>query len=251
MNTEEHLAFYARIKGLTSVKNNVRHVMALLGLTPHANTAASKLSGGNKRKLSLAIALMGGPPVLVLDEPTSAMDAVAKRSFWRIIKEIAPGRSVLLTTHSMEEADLLATRTAIISKRILAVGTTHDLRQKYNDVYYVSLQLSSAPTSSPEDMEGLQAWVRENIRDSQLERAALGGQMRFTIPGKDGTGGTRVAGLIQLLEREKENIGIRYYSVNGATLENVFLSVVKESHIQEEDGTSRRTIWSRLFHWPR
>ena len=97
MSTREHLSFYARIKGVTPVQRNVDQLMATLNLTPHASTAAGKLSGGNKRKLSLAIALMGTPPVLVLDEPTSAMDAVAKRAFWRVIRAISPGRSVLLT----------------------------------------------------------------------------------------------------------------------------------------------------------
>lgn len=97
MSTRETLAFFARIKGIKDVKGNVNHLMASLNLTPHASTNASKLSGGNKRKLSLAIALMGTPPVLVLDEPTSAMDAVAKRSFWKVIRKIAHNRSVLLT----------------------------------------------------------------------------------------------------------------------------------------------------------
>jgi ATP-binding cassette, subfamily A (ABC1), member 3 len=97
MNTYEHLAFYARAKGVPDVKRNVETIMAKLGLTPHASKMAAKLSGGNKRKLSLAIALMGTPPILVLDEPTSAMDAVAKRSFWKLIASIAPNRSLLLT----------------------------------------------------------------------------------------------------------------------------------------------------------
>lgn len=97
MNTREHLIFFARIKGVKNVKENVALVMARLGLTPHAKTLANKLSGGNKRKLSLAIAIIGAPPVLVLDEPTSAMDAVGKRAFWKIIKSIAPDHSILLT----------------------------------------------------------------------------------------------------------------------------------------------------------
>lgn len=97
MSAKEHLSFFARVKGIKDVKRNVEHVMARLNLTPRADTLASKLSGGNKRKLSLAIALMGKPPVLVLDEPTSAMDAVAKRAFWRIVQEISPGRSLIIT----------------------------------------------------------------------------------------------------------------------------------------------------------
>ena len=97
MNTRDHLSFYARIKGIKDIRADVDHIIAQLDLAPHAQTLASKLSGGNKRKLSLAIALMGNPPVLVLDEPTSAMDAVAKRAFWRIIQEITLNRSLLLT----------------------------------------------------------------------------------------------------------------------------------------------------------
>lgn len=97
MNTRDHLTFFARIKGVKNVKANVDLVLSRLGLTPHAKTLASKLSGGNKRKLSLAIAIIGAPPVLVLDEPTSAMDAVGKRAFWKIVKGIAPDHSILLT----------------------------------------------------------------------------------------------------------------------------------------------------------
>lgn len=97
MNTRDSLSFYARIKGIKGVKGNVNYIMDKLNLTPHASTQASKLSGGNKRKLMLAIAILGMPSVVVLDEPTSAMDAVAKRQFWRVIQEVAQGRSILLT----------------------------------------------------------------------------------------------------------------------------------------------------------
>lgn len=85
---------------------------------------AAKLSGGNKRKLSLAIALMGNPSVLLLDEPSSGMDVCAKRVMWRTLASVVPGRSLVLTTHSMEEADALADRAGIMGKKMLALGTS-------------------------------------------------------------------------------------------------------------------------------
>lgn len=97
MTTEEHLLFYARVKGVREPKRNAKCIMAKLGLSPHKKTMAAKLSGGNKRKLSLAIALMGMPSVLILDEPTTAMDALAKRAFWAIVRGVAQDRSILLT----------------------------------------------------------------------------------------------------------------------------------------------------------
>lgn len=254
MTTRDQLSFYARIKGIADVQANVSHVMARLNLTPHATTLAAKLSGGNKRKLSLAIALMGTPPVLVLDEPTSAMDAVAKRAFWKIIQEITPNHSLLLTTHSMEEADTLATRAAIISRRLLAVGTTQALRQKYSNLYYVGLVLRSAPTSSDDEMACVRDWVHDRVPGAQLERDMLGGQVRFTIPGAADAGGrSPVAALIELLEREKDDMGVEYYSIGGATLEKVFLSVVKENNVQEEDGIDGKGTALRrgLDRWSR
>lgn len=97
MTTMEHLLFYARVKGVRDPKRNAKCIMAKLGLSPHKDTMAAKLSGGNKRKLSLAIALMGMPSVLILDEPTTAMDALAKRAFWGIVRSVAQDRSILLT----------------------------------------------------------------------------------------------------------------------------------------------------------
>lgn len=148
----------------------------------------------------------------------------------------------------MEEADTLAHRTAIISQRLLAVGSTRALREKYSNVYYVSILLKSAPTSSVEEMERVQSWVQERIPNAMLERDMLGGQVRFTIPGIDAQGGRPVAGVIELLEKRKEAMNIEYYSVGGATLENVFLSVVRENNVLEEDGVPhKRNIVQRLL----
>jgi ABC-type multidrug transport system ATPase subunit len=247
---------------------------------PHADKQAVKLSGGNRRKLSLAIALMGDPSVLILDEPSSAMDAAAKRVMWRALaEEIAPGRSVLLTTHSMEEADALATRAAILSRRMLAVGTTQDLRQLYGNLYHVSLVLRSAPHSSIAETLAVEDWVRNNLRGAVFEGASLGGQVKFTIPISsalsssgasgadtpnlsDGHGiqpvsdssklgatssaeGTGVGHIIGLLEAQREELGLLDYSIGSPTLEKVFLSVIKDNYQEEEER--KPPLWRRVL----
>jgi ABC-type multidrug transport system ATPase subunit len=237
LTARQHLEFYARIKGVPDPKAHAEALMAKVGLLPHAARRAARLSGGNKRKLSLAIALTGNPDVFVLDEPSSAMDAAAKRRMWRVLADVAPGRSLLLTTHSMEEADALATRAAILSSRLLAVGTTQVLRERYADLYHVHLVLASAPGSSDEEMERVEAWVRGELGDVTFEGQSLGGQVRFMVPGAKGGGIGRV---VQVLEEQREEVGLREYSIGAPTLERVLLSVVKDVKVEGEDVTVKR-----------
>jgi ATP-binding cassette, subfamily A (ABC1), member 3 len=195
------------------------------------------------------------------------MDVIAKRTMWRTLAAIAPGRSLLLTTHSMEEADAIATRAAILSRRLLAVGTTHALRAAHSAHYRVTLVLATAPLSRPDESHALEAWVMRELsgHGAVLEADSLGGQVKFTVPmssGHSGQGGAAgrgtemgrgseepaVAGgaimaIIEMLEAHKAELGVAYYSVGGASLEHVFMSVVKESHVLEEDEKVRRGRW--------
>lgn len=101
MSVQQHLRFYARVHGIQDVAHNVREIMRAVGIEQYASRMASKLSGGNKRKLSLAIALIGNPSLLLLDEPGSGIDAIAKRTMWRVLKSVISGRSVLLTVRNL------------------------------------------------------------------------------------------------------------------------------------------------------
>ena len=98
-----------------------------MGLTKYRDKEAGSLSGGNKRKLQVAIALMGNPPVIFLDEPSSGMDPEARRFMWTIIENISKKRkasSVILTTHSMEEAEGLCKRLSIqVEGELKCIGT--------------------------------------------------------------------------------------------------------------------------------
>ncbi|KAI9788547.1 MAG: hypothetical protein M1835_002205, partial [Candelina submexicana] len=169
MTVVEHLRFYARVRGVEAVEHNVQEVIKAVGLQAYSSRMAAKLSGGNKRKLSLGIALMGNPSVLLLDEPSSGMDAAAKRVMWRTLASVVTGRSIVLTTHSMEEADALADRAGIMAKRMLALGTSDHLRRKHGDAYHVHLVTTSAPHTSVEDMERIKMWIEERFEGSVVE----------------------------------------------------------------------------------
>lgn len=257
LTTREHLEFYARAKGVPSIEDDVNTVMKKVGLDIYAARLASKLSGGNKRKLSLAIALLGNPTVLVLDEPSSSMDAASKRVMWQTLSDVTAGRSLLLTTHSMEEADALATRAAIISRRILAIGTTKFLREKYGNAYHVHVVLKSAPASSREEMDHVEEWIKATFAGVSFDAFDnLHGQIKFSVPAvteeaeeekvdehPDAVQEVVVApkqkkslarALFSQLEAHKDDIGLRFYSVSAATLDQVFLKVVTDNNIREE-----------------
>ena len=97
----------------------VDNSIKVLNLEEHKNKEAGTLSGGNKRKLQVAIALLGNPPIILLDEPSAGMDPEARRFMWSVVAGLSQTRkkcSVVLTTHSMEEAEALSTKVGIMVK---------------------------------------------------------------------------------------------------------------------------------------
>ncbi|KAK9245363.1 hypothetical protein V1506DRAFT_538357 [Lipomyces tetrasporus] len=243
-SVEETLDIYARIKGIpgSEVRNVVEDMVQKVGLGRFKHRLASKLSGGNKRKLSLAIALLGNPPVILLDEPSSGLDAVSKRVMWHTLSAIAPGKSIVLTTHSMEEADALCNRSGILSKSMLAIGTNTHLRKRFGGGYVVQILCASAPNTAKQEIEFLVNWARDRFPGMQLEERGYTGQLRFSVPvsdvnelSKDDVLGTlNASDIFRILEHERETLGIRYYSVSQPSLEQVFLRIVGENNIVEE-----------------
>ncbi|KAI8626486.1 ABC transporter [Xylariaceae sp. FL1651] len=250
MTVLEHLRFYARIRGIPDIEHNVRAVLRAVGLEAFSTRMAYALSGGNKRKLSLGIALMGNPSVVLLDEPSSGLDAAAKRIMWRTLSSIVPGRSILLTTHSMEEADALASRAGILAKRMLAMGTIDNLRERFGDAVHVHLVSKSAPHSTDEEMEHMREWVLSALPGAIVESKTYHGQMRFSVPGnsiagREATSGSAVGRLVVLLEEQKAALGIEHYSCTPTTLDQVFLTIVGRHNVQEEGYTEKKKPWWR------
>ena len=106
-----------------------------LDLEMYDNTLSKNLSGGNKRKLSVAIAMMGNPPIIFMDEPSTGMDPKAKRFMWRVISKISTEEkqsTIILTTHSMEEAEALSSRLVImVEGNFRCIGTPQEIKMKY------------------------------------------------------------------------------------------------------------------------
>jgi ABC-2 type transport system ATP-binding protein len=121
LSVRECLALYA---GYHRRPRTVEELLELVGLTPEADVRASRLSGGKQRRLDVALALVGDPELVFLDEPTTGFDPAARRAAWVMVADLRQlGATVLLTTHYLEEAEALADRIAVIARgRIVAEG---------------------------------------------------------------------------------------------------------------------------------
>ncbi|KAG7399525.1 hypothetical protein PHYBOEH_008650 [Phytophthora boehmeriae] len=151
MTVREHLELFARIKGVTSaeLESVVKALMHQMNLDDFENKLAGTLSGGNKRKLSVAIALIGSPPIVFLDEPSTGMDPVSRRFMWNVIAAISTQRkesTIILTTHSMEECEALCTRVGImVGGRLRCLGSVQHLKNRFGDGLMLELKLQPTP----------------------------------------------------------------------------------------------------------
>ena len=144
----ENLEFYGLIKGAQKdkIKSIVYALMDEMSLTPFKDKESGRLSGGNKRKLSVAIAIICNPPIILLDEPSTGMDPEARRYMWGVIHRISLNRkksTIIMTTHSMEEAETLCKRIAImVDGQFKCLATGDEIKEKYGYGYEINLQIN-------------------------------------------------------------------------------------------------------------
>uniref|UniRef100_A0A8C9A2N9 ABC transporter domain-containing protein n=1 Tax=Prolemur simus TaxID=1328070 RepID=A0A8C9A2N9_PROSS len=134
LTVAEHLHFYSVVKGVheKTRAEETDNMLSAFNLLEKRNVMSKALSGGMKRKLSIIISLLGDSKVVILDEPTSGMDAASRRVTWDLLQKYKQDRAILLTTHHMDEADILGDRIAIMVKGSLkCCGSSIFLKKIY------------------------------------------------------------------------------------------------------------------------
>ena len=147
LSVYENLEFYASIKGVKKdfIDILVNAMIKEMSLNEFTNKIAGKLSGGNKRKLSVAISMICNPPIILLDEPSTGMDPEARRFMWSVIHKMSTkGKksSVIMTTHSMDEAETLCKRMGImVNGEFVCLGKAHEIKEKYGYGYEIDVRI--------------------------------------------------------------------------------------------------------------
>ncbi len=164
LNAWENLSLMGGIYGFgkEEVKKRSEELLELIGLTKRAKDQVRKYSGGMKRRLSLAMALVSDPQVLFLDEPTLGLDPQSRRSIWEHITELKGKKTIVLTTHYLEEADALSDRIAIIDEgKIVATGTPRELKDSISDMQVMVVKAKNLTTDAVEGLRKIYPEVKE------------------------------------------------------------------------------------------
>ncbi|XP_067284959.1 phospholipid-transporting ATPase ABCA1 [Pseudorasbora parva] len=272
LTVEEHIYFYARLKGRSSkeVKKEIDQMINDVGLPHKRKDLAKNLSGGMQRKLSVAIAFVGGSNVVILDEPTAGVDPYARRGIWELLLKYKKGRTIILSTHHMDEADILGDRIAIISHgRICCCGSSLFLKKKYGRGYYLTVARGAQdqvntqrPTPSikecdkfsvdegicsdsissldPPDVADLSRLVRRHVPEAEFLEV-VGQELVYVLPYTGARNGSFTS-LFKELDLEKSNLGVTSYGISDTSLEEIFLKVAKDTGVDVESYDKRETL---------
>uniref|UniRef100_A0A672PFE5 P-type phospholipid transporter n=1 Tax=Sinocyclocheilus grahami TaxID=75366 RepID=A0A672PFE5_SINGR len=258
LTVEEHIWFYARLKGLSEeeVKAETEQILTDTGLPHKRKSRTSQLSGGMQRKLSVALAFVGGSKVVILDEPTAGVDPYARRGIWDLLLKYRAGRTIILSTHHMDEADILGDRIAIISHgKLCCVGSSLFLKTQLGTGYYLTLvkkntepSLSSCRNSSstvsdagttwpdspvvPVDVALISSLILKHVPAARMVED-LGHEITYVLPYESAKDGAFVE-LFHDMDDRLADLCISSYGVSDTTLEEIFLKVAEDSGVDTE-----------------
>ena len=220
LTVQEHLEYMCEIKGSKVNRKEIMDLIKKIDLYPKREALCGTLSGGNKRKLCIALALIGGSHIILLDEPTSGMDIMARRKLWEFLKNYKKDKTILLTTHFLDEAEYLGDRIGIMSDgKYLCSGTSSFLKSKYPCGFNLNLLIN-------EDIfnEECKNKIFEGIQKYEPKaeiRVASKGTFCINISSNN----KNIKELFDFIDSIKGEYGIRDYTVSSTSLEDVFLKI--------------------------
>uniref|UniRef100_A0A8C2DLY5 ATP-binding cassette, sub-family A (ABC1), member 4b n=1 Tax=Cyprinus carpio TaxID=7962 RepID=A0A8C2DLY5_CYPCA len=264
LTVEEHILFYSLLKGRDrkEAMQEAENMLEDLGLPHKRNEEAQNLSGGMQRKLSVAMAFVGGSKVVILDEPTSGVDPYSRRSIWDLLLKYRTGRTVILSTHHMDEADLLSDRVAIISKgKLHCSGSPLFLKNCFGVGFYLTLvrrmkdqrkkECSCTCSTCTRYKEESHALQPERILDGNVESITtlihhhvpeakliemIGQEMTYLLPNK-GFKYRAYASLFRELEETLGDMGLSSFGISDTSLEEIFLKVTADGEAANSSVT--------------
>lgn len=225
LTVEDHFLFYTRMRGYHRFHEQlvVNELLNSMNLTAFREKRIDQLSGGTKRRVSIGIATCGSSKLMILDEPTSGLDPGNRLEIWKILKSIGRKSTILLTTHFMEEADILCDRIGIInSGRLLCSDYTLNLKKKMGAGFILNCILIL-----DQSFENLLNFVKEFD-----EGFGVISEGKHSISLKIGLKEERLTEFCQFLQNNRSNFGIHRWSLNHTDLNEVFVSVVKNDNKQ-------------------
>ncbi|KAL4559226.1 hypothetical protein LXL04_031361 [Taraxacum kok-saghyz] len=219
----EHLLFYGRLKNLKgtaltqAVEESLRSMNLFTGGV--ADQQAGKYSGGMKRRLSVAISLIGDPKVVYMDEPSTGLDPASRNNLWNVVKHAKQNRAIILTTHSMEEAEHLCDRLGIfVDGSLQCVGNPKELKGRYGGSYVFTMTTYS---NHEADVENLVKGLSPNAKKIY----AISGTQKFELPKQS----IKIADVFRAVENAKSRFAVQAWGIADTTLEDVFIKVAREA----------------------
>ncbi|CAH0713097.1 unnamed protein product, partial [Brenthis ino] len=218
----EHVIFFTMLKGVTytEAKQSATKLLERLGLSDKLNSKSGQLSGGMKRRLQLGCALAGDARVLVLDEPTAGLDVETRRELWDLLLSLRESRTVLLSTHFMEEAEALGERVAALrGGRLRCRASTMRLKRALGTGYRLSFTTVGIPNEP-----AITAAILSTIPEASLKETSLN-SISYNLPSRCSDKFPR---LFNQLESHRSELGINTIGVGISTLEEVFLKLCSD-----------------------
>jgi len=231
LTAESHQYFFGRLKGQKGValKNEVQRNLEAVNLAMPSlkKRGAAGFSGGMQRRLSVANSIVGNPSIVYMDEPSTGLDPASRRQLWDVISKAKRDKSVVLTTHSMEEADVLCDQLGIMSGgRLLCLGPAYDLKRRFGKGYTCVVTTKIKNLSN---RDAIHTWMKGMFPSATLLEEPISGTFKYEIS----RGDVVVSDAFEKIVSQKDEVGVTDWGFTETTLEEVFL---KLSHLHGNEN---------------